>query len=89
MQRHAIALGYFFLAVFCIYVSAVAFGGVRLPMLAAAVAALAAGLGYLLHPHRAWLQTRAASMHQWLLQMLREAQHPPTRQSRPNDESVV
>jgi hypothetical protein len=89
MQRHAIALGYFFLGVFCVYVSAIGFGGLRLPMLAAALAALAAGLGYLFHPHRAWLQARAASMHQWLLQMLREAQRPPARQSRPTDENVV
>ncbi|MAT71077.1 MAG: hypothetical protein CMJ58_16305 [Planctomycetaceae bacterium] len=47
MLKHAIALGYFFLAVLCVAVSPVAYGEFRRPLLVGAVLAVAAGSVYL------------------------------------------
>ena len=75
MQRQAMALGYFFLAVFCVMASAHSFVELRIPLLVAALAALVVGLGYVADPLVAHLR----SIPSWLAGMIRLAQQPPTR----------
>ena len=48
MQKHAIALGYFFLAVFCIYTATEVIRELQVWMALAALIATLAGFGYLL-----------------------------------------
>ena len=52
MQKHAIALGYFFLAMFCIFTSAQSFYELRILLLLAALAAVLAGFGDPIQPFR-------------------------------------
>ena len=66
MQKHAMALGYFFLAVFCIFTGSQVFG-FRIPLLLAALAAALTGVGFLLSACA--VQFQAAK--NWLVQMWR------------------
>jgi hypothetical protein len=82
MQRHAIALGYFFLAVLCVLTSAHSFLELRVPLLIAGLLALIAGVAFVAGPHVA----RLRPVRTWLLQMIRLAQEPPRRPSAPAGE---
>ena len=78
MEKHAMALGYFFLAVFCIFTSTQSFLVLfRIPLLLAALAAALAGLGFLFGACAAQFQARK----NWLVQMVRLARQPPTHPS--------
>jgi hypothetical protein len=82
VAHHAIALGYFFLTAFCVLASAHSFLELRRILLAAAVLALIAGIGYVASPLAArlrafwgWLST----LPQGLVKLIRMAQEPPDR----------
>ncbi len=82
MQKHAMALGYFFLAVFCVFTSAHSFRELHLPLLLAALAATLVGVGY-------WLIACAATLHAgktWCVRMFHLAQQPPVPESKLGDE---
>jgi hypothetical protein len=82
MQKHAIALGYFFLAVFCIFTSAQSFYELRIPLLLAALAAALAGFGILFSPFAARLQACKT----WLVHMFNLARQPPVHDPKYGDE---
>ena len=76
MQKHAMALGYFFLAVFCWFTSFHARVNIELVVLRfAALAAALMGLGFL---WSACAGTFRLSK-EWLLPMWRLAREPPVR----------
>jgi hypothetical protein len=81
VQKHAMALSYFFLAVFCILVSSVSVA-FQAPLQLAALIALVAGLGFQFSAVAEIL--RAAGNR--LAQLVRLAQEPPSRQSDLSDE---
>jgi hypothetical protein len=92
VAHHAIALGYFFLAAFCVFASANSFVELRRILLAAAVFALIAGVGYVAGPLAArlrafmgWLGTLPES----LVKLIRIAQEPPNRSPSATDETSV
>ncbi len=89
MQKHAMALGYFFLAVFCVFTSAHSFHGLHLPLLLAALAAAVAGVGYLLSACAETLQAARTRLSQWFVRMFHLAQQPPVRESKLGDEYGV
>ncbi len=74
MQKHAIALGYFFLSVFCIFTSSQGYLELFcIPLLLVALVAALMGIGFLMS---AWAgQFQAAR--KWLLQMVHLAQQAP------------
>ena len=82
MQKHAIALGYFFLAVFCILTSAQGFYELRVLLLLAALAAALAGFVVLFSPFAA----RLRAFKNWLVQMFNLARTPPEHDSKRGDE---
>jgi hypothetical protein len=82
MYLHAMALGYFFLATFCLFVSANTFVEFCLPLLIAALAAMGAGLGFLMVACSAQLQASK----QWLKSLWGIARQAPVRQSNFGDE---
>jgi hypothetical protein len=89
VQKHALALGYFFLAVFCILTSAHSFIELRLPLLLAAVLAIVVGTGYIARPLSEILSHIARqllSIPGWIAKMIRLAQEPPHRGPVANDE---
>ncbi len=74
MQKHALALGYFFLAVFCIFTSSQGFLQLfSFPLLLAAFAAALMGLGFL------WsgCAPQLSAVKKWLVEMVRLAQQSP------------
>lgn len=74
MQKHALALGYFFLAVFCIFTCSQGFLQLfYIPLLLAALAAALMGLGFLLSA----CAPQFPAVKKWLVQMVRMAQEPP------------
>lgn len=74
MQKHALALGYFFLAVFCIFTCSQGFLQLfYIPLLLAALAAALMGLGFLLSA----CAPQFPAVKKWLVQMVRVAQEPP------------
>lgn len=74
MQKHALALGYFFLAVFCIFTCSQGFlQRFYIPLLLAALAAALMGLGYLFSA----CAPQFPAVKNSLLQMVRLAQSPP------------
>jgi hypothetical protein len=92
VAHHAIALGYFFLAAFCVFASAHSFVELRWVLLAAAVLALIAGIGYVASP----LATRLRAFWGWLstlpeglVKLTRIAQEPPDRAPSTKDERSV
>ena len=89
MQKHAITLGYFFLAVFCVFTSTHSFRGLHLPLLLAALAAAVAGVGYLLSVCAMTLQAGMTWLSHWFVRMLHLAQQPPVRESKLGDEHGV
>ena len=89
MQKHAMALGYFFLAVICVFTSAHSFRGLHLPLLLAALFATLAGVGYLLSACAVTLQAGKARLSHWFVCMFHLAQHPPVRESKLGDEPGV
>ena len=74
MQQHAIALGYFFLAVLCVLTAAHSFVEFRIPLIFAALLALVTGVGYVASPLVAWLR-RARDR---IAQVVRMAEKPPS-----------
>jgi dipeptide/tripeptide permease len=92
VQKHALALGYFFLAVFCILTSAHSFIELRLPLLFAAVLAIIVGTGYIARPLSEILSLmgrQLLSIPSWLAKMVRLAQEPPHRGPVSNDEKSL
>ena len=85
MQKHAMALGYFFLAVFCVFTSDHSFIGLRLPLLLAALAATLAGVGYWLSAFAVTLQAGMT----WFVRMFHLARQSPVRESKLGDEHGV
>jgi hypothetical protein len=81
VQKHAIALGYFFLAMFCIFTSAQSFYGLRILLLLAALAAVLAGFGVLFSPFAA----RLLACKNWLVQAFNIARKPPVHDSKVGD----
>ena len=82
MQHQAMALGYFFLAVFCVSTSAHTFVELRLPLLLAALVALVVGIAYVAGPFVA----RLRAFPSWLAKMIRLAQQPPDHAPAMTDE---
>jgi hypothetical protein len=81
MAHHALALGYFFLAVFCTFVSAHSFRELRIPLLVAAALALAAGVAYIPGPLTAAYRALSARLREfvsWVAKMIRQAKEPPS-----------
>ena len=78
MQKHAMALGYFFLSVFCIFTCSQGFLVLYcIPLLLAALAAALMGLGFLFSACAAQFQAGK----NWLVQLVRLAQQPPAHPS--------
>ena len=76
MQKHALALGYFFLAMFCIYTSSQGFlQKYYVPLLLAAFAFGLTGFGFLMSA--CTLQLLAAK--EWCVRILQLAQQPPVK----------
>jgi hypothetical protein len=89
MQKQALALGYFFLAVFCMLTSAHSFVEFRIPLLIAALLAVIAGVGYISTPLSAIISLvwrGVCGIPSWLVGMVRLAQQPPRREHVSNDE---
>ena len=86
LKKHAMALGYFFLAVFCVFTSAHCFRGLHLPLWMAALAATLAGVGYLLSACAVTLQAGKTWLTHWFMHMFHLAQQPPVRESKLGDE---
>ena len=89
MQKHALALGYFFLAVFCVFTSAHSFLGLHRPLLLLALVATLAGVGYLLSACAVTLQARKTWLSHWFVRMFHLAQQPPIRESKLGDDGGV
>ena len=81
MQKHALALGYFFLAVFCVFVSPNSYSFLRFPLLLAAFTAALAGCGILLSACAVQLHAGKT----WLVQIIRKAQQPPVHDANPRN----
>jgi hypothetical protein len=69
MQKHAMALGYFFLAVFCIFTSSQDLP-LQIPLLVVAMLAALMGIGFLMSAWAAQFQTAW----RWWLQVVRLGQ---------------
>ena len=83
VQKHAMALGYFFLAIFCLFTCSQGFlQGFSIPLLLAALAAAMMGLGFLLSA----CAPQFATFKKWLVQMVRLAQQPPVENRHPSAE---
>jgi hypothetical protein len=82
VQKHALALGYFFLAVFCILTSAHSFIELRIPLLLAAMISVLVGVNFVSEPVLLWLR----GLSSWFAKMYRVAQEPPHREPVANDE---
>ncbi len=89
MQKHALALGYFFLAVFCVFTSAQSFRELHRPLLLAALVATLAGVGYLLSHYALTLQAAKTWLSHWFVRMFHLAQQPPVRESKLRDDRGV
>ena len=85
VQKHALALGYFFLAVFCVFTSAHSFVQLRFLLLLAAILAVVVGVGYVASPLAARVRQVQASM----VELIRIARQPPTHGSATSDEKHV
>ena len=85
MQKHAMAMGYFFLAVFCIFTCSQGFLVLyKTPLLLAALAAALMGLGFLFSacvPQFQAVKNWVVAVKNWLVQMVSLAQQPPTHPS--------
>ena len=79
MQKHPIALGHFFLAVFCVLASAQEFVliAVRFLLLLGSLSAFVTGIWILHGP----FAQRLGAFNAWLVQMFRLAQQPPVHES--------
>lgn len=73
MQKHALALGYFALSVFCIFTSAHCFIVFSPLLILGAILALVTGVGYAAEPIAEKLRPVGA----WAMKMFRIAQEPP------------
>jgi hypothetical protein len=82
VHQHAIALGYFFLSIFCVFTSAHSFVELRVALLLAALMALVAGVAYVASP----LIARLRAVQAWFVQIIRLAQEPPRHSSAAADE---
>jgi hypothetical protein len=85
MQKQALAIGYFYLAVFCVLTSAHSFIELRLPLLLAAVISLLVGVSFVSEPVLLWLR----GLSSWFAKMYRVAQEPPHREPSANDEKSI
>ena len=83
-QKHAIALGYFALAVFCVFTGSQGRLAFRTPLLLGAALALGAGCLFLAS---ACYGPLCAAI-EWLTGMSRLAQEPPARQGITSPESA-
>jgi len=93
VQKHAIALGYFFLSVFCVVASAHTWTNFTFALLLAALLAFVVGMGYAASPLVAGvgyvvrnLVPRFREVYAWCIRMVRLAQEPPTRTPASTDE---
>ena len=73
MQKHVMALGYFFLAVFCIFTSSHGYLQLRIPLLIVSMLAALMGIGFLMSAWAAQFQTAW----RWWLQSVRMGQQAP------------
>ena len=73
MQKHAMALGYFFLSVFCIFTSSQGYLPLRMPLLIVSLLAALMGIGFLMSAWAAQFQTAWS----WWLQLVRVGQQAP------------
>jgi hypothetical protein len=76
MQKHALALGYFFLAIFCVFTSSQE--SLRMftpPLTVAALAAALMGMGFLFSA----CAPLFPAVKDWLVRQVRLAQQPPLR----------
>lgn len=79
MQKQAMALGYFFLAIFCVFTSSQGYlQRFSVALLLAALAAALMGLGYLVTA----CANHITAVKNWLLQMGALAQQPPVENRR-------
>ncbi|MEI8379668.1 MAG: hypothetical protein WCJ09_06040 [Planctomycetota bacterium] len=69
MQKHAMALGYFFLSVFCIFASSQGQLRFQIPLLLVALITALMGIGFLMIAWAAQFQTAK----RWVLEMVRLA----------------
>lgn len=79
------ALGYFFLAVFCVFTSAQSFIAFRTPLLIAALVAALAGLGFLASACSGQLQAAK----KWVVHLLQIARQPPVHRRDATEEHTV
>ena len=73
MQKHAIALGYFFLSVFCIFTSSQGYLPLRRPLLIVSLLSALTGIGFLMS---AWA-AQFLTAWKWWLQLVRLGQQAP------------
>ena len=73
MQKDAMALGYFSLAVFCIFTSSQGYLPLQMPLLIISLLAALMGIGFLMSAWAAQFQT----VWRWWLQMVRLGQQAP------------
>jgi hypothetical protein len=85
VQKHAMALGYFILAVLCILAGSQTLNGLRVLLLLAALVAALAGCGFLLSACAVQLYAGK----KWLIQMFRLAQQPPQYRVDSREEQTV
>jgi hypothetical protein len=79
MQKHAMALGYFFFSVFCIFTSSQAYLQLHMPLLVVSLLAALMGIGFLMSAWAAHFQTAW----RWWLKMVRLGQQAPIAGSSP------
>ena len=73
MQKHAMALGYFFLSVFCIFTSSQGYLQLQMPLLVVSLLAALMGIAFLMSAWAAQFQTAWS----WWLQLVRMGQQAP------------
>jgi hypothetical protein len=88
MQKQAMALGYLFLAVFCVYVSAHSYLQFRMLLLWSALAAALTGVAYLISACVAAFPA-TSDCKAWFSDLFEQAQTPPDRSSKLADKNTA
>jgi hypothetical protein len=84
LQKHFLALGYFFLRVFCIFTSAHCFKIFSPILMGAAFLALVAGVGYIAEPFVVMLRAAGG----WMVEVVRFADETPKQMSEKTEEKT-
>jgi len=85
VQKHAMALGYFFLSVFCVFTSSQGYLNMfRIPLFMVALVAALMGLGYFIIACAAQFQMARS----WLLQMVRLAKQSPVDRNQQSEDRL-